>query len=69
MQAYKAISVGFLILGWLTRAAKDGRITAEEIGELLTMVIAEFGFNIPLPKELRSKDQITQAEPRSDWSN
>lgn len=51
----KVISCGSVMLTWFTKASADGKISAEELSELLSEVISIFDLQVELPEELTGK--------------
>ena len=55
MNWWKAVSIGTYILGWLTKASADGRITVDEVIELVEGAIRTAGLDVqidvPKPEE------------------
>lgn len=51
MNFWKTIQVGSFILGWLSRASQDGKITIDEIAALIqgAIDIADIDVTIELP--------------------
>lgn len=60
MNFYKAISLGFYILAWLQRASQDGKITQDEIVEMIGGAIAavDLKVEIDLPDTMSTKSRI-----------
>ena len=57
MNVWRMISVGSLLFGWFSKASADGKITAAEVGELLTQAMHLLGLNIALPPEIVPPEQ------------
>lgn len=55
MKFWTILQVGGYVLGWLERAARDGKITMPELVELLTNVASivglKFELEVPAPPE------------------
>lgn len=62
MKYRSILSIAFMIAGWLMRATRDGKITADEWLELLEMLSQELGFSV----DLSSFPAQTNTTPRSD---
>lgn len=48
----KIVSAGSMMFAWFSRASADGKITSDEVLELLSHVLEIFELDIALPKEL-----------------
>ena len=65
MKYRNMLSIAFMIAGWLTRATRDGKITADEWLELLGLLSEELGFPVdfssfPASKQDNSKPSTTR---------
>ena len=62
MKYRNMLSIAFMVAGWLMRATRDGKVTADEWLELLELLSEELGF----PVDLSSFPTDTQNSARAD---
>ena len=66
MKYRNMLSIAFMIAGWLTRATRDGKITADEWLELLGLLSEELGFPVDFssfPVSKRANSESVQTRP------
>lgn len=50
MRLWTILSIGGYVLGWFERASRDGRLTAEEIVELVQGAAQLAGVHLPIER-------------------